>query len=255
MLQIRAQQVEAFRLERRRRYLATLRAQLAEAFPLDAEVLGEAQLHRFAELAYERARAHGFVTAPDVGRYATLMVLLGSLFDEDPLLPWARAPLRDGGAAGASIRMQELHAAAMDVLHRTAGPDGAGYRRALTRARALPYERLVGARADPVRAHLRRTLEALHPEQYRVVAPALRPMLRRAARTARSCGLGCREGLVIVAALMFLLGCGFHDDPLHPWVAAALAGDAPPAEKARALHAAAMARLERYGYGSGGARS
>jgi hypothetical protein len=71
--------------------------------------------------APEAAAAHRVDTPEGIALYTTLMLLLGSRFDSDPLHPWAVAALRpDDVAPGARVRV--LYAAAAARLQQALEP-------------------------------------------------------------------------------------------------------------------------------------
>ncbi|MDX2060420.1 MAG: hypothetical protein SFV24_21600 [Gemmatimonadales bacterium] len=222
-------------------------ARIREGYPQDFQILGAEQVGRVVDLGIARAAEHGFVQGDEVEKYVDLMFLLGSHFDEDPLLPWAAHILTDQGLASPWIRITTLEVTAAKQLLLTAGAEGEHYRAALVRARLLPYEDLIRVRAEDPVADLQRLLYSLYPELYRTQSrTGLAAMMAKATAAAEQFGMAGRDGRTVLAALMFLVGTHFDRDPLHPWATEALAQPLDPVAKARALHSAAMARLDQY---------
>ncbi len=222
-------------------------SRIRDGYPQDAEILGATQIGQVVDLGIARAAEHGFVQGDEVEKYVDLMFLFGSYFDEDPLQPWAAHILNDPALTSPWIRITNLEGTAARQLLAMAGPEGEHYRAALVRVRLLPYDELVRARSGDPSVDLQRLLYQLYPEQYRLLSrTGLAALESRAEVVAAQYGMASREGRTVLAALMFLVGSHVDRDPLHPWAAAVLAEPLEPGAKVRALHEAAMARLDRY---------
>ena len=92
MLIIRKSQMAAFEKIAVRRFEDGLLDHLRTFFPEHAATLGEKQLGRVMRYGLQRAESRNLQTERGVYLYLALMFMLGSLFDEDPQLPWAAAP-------------------------------------------------------------------------------------------------------------------------------------------------------------------
>lgn len=216
-----------------------------EHLPVDFQLLGENQTRAVVQRSMARAEGHGITAKSDTCRYITFVFLLGSDFDLDPQLPWAKSALApERGSAPA--RMQALRTRTLDYLQRIAGPSGKLYRRALYRVRTVSFEERCREEGG-FEACCRALLSEVHPEKYaEIEGGAMATLLVHAAHGAERDGMTSPAGRLLYATLMFLMGSGFASDPLYPW-AAALLGDsslADPDEKAQALHGRAVAHLE-----------
>jgi hypothetical protein len=198
-----------------------------------AETSGEGGLRRTIRLGVRRAGAYG-VTHPCALRlYIDLMLLFGSMFDTDPLLPWAGEVLRDPNIAGEEERMSRLHASMLAYRDAVAGPERRG---SLDALRAI--QRLLGAGIPAAEILVEpRAVGAMwevHPRFCAYVGETrLRDLLRRGREEAARLALMIDGGMVLVTALMFTIGHGFADDPLFPWVRAALEDPALGSPEAR----------------------
>ncbi len=242
------------------------------AFPVDLALLGEAQALVAIRLALRRAGRHRLATLGEVCRYLDTMLVHGSFFDEDPLLPWAATALAQ--PRDAADRMQSLVADSLTWIGIAAGEDGRPAVRALVRARNLtsiglaslrpvPDPADAGPLPDPAlppfepappdatpaeveRAALRTLLCDLHPERVRAAGlAALDAALDAALAGAAALRLTTPLGRHVHAALCFLVGAGYARDPLHPWAAAVLAGAGDAEARAQALMAEAQAAIGR----------
>jgi hypothetical protein len=245
MLTLRKDQTDAFKASMRNSFADRMVVRMRQEFPEDCEILGDAQTRRVVDLGIDRAAAHGFGTRGSVCDYLTLMFILGSYFDEDPMLPWAAEVLRkqEKEDANAFATMEELYARANEYLEEVHGEDGDHYTKALLRARRIPFESV----ADPEAGDVRTRLGKLYPEKFRALSDGSYGRLTDLARvSAEEYGLGKEVGRLVYLGLMFLLGSHFGRDPQHPWAVAVLQDQSlrDPAAKARRLHDAAMERLD-----------
>jgi hypothetical protein len=249
MLTIRKEQTAAFRSAMRRNFQDQMLEDLGKRFPADCQVLGKDQTRRVIDLGIDRAAAQGFGARRHVCDFITLMFILGSYFDEDPLLPWAAEALAGQAGGDPNARMARLYAKTTDYLKQVAGENGEHYRAVLLRARRMPFESIgtsnpPGSPLDP-----RAFLQALYPQRSGVLTDTgYQSLIALGRASAEKYGLSTREGFYVYIGLVFVLSSHFDRDPLHPWAAAILQDKSArdPGAKARRLHAAAMERLEQY---------
>jgi len=236
MLILRSEQLAAMRAARlRQNVLADVHLQFGE----DCRILGPDLVESAIALGVARARRHGFLRTAEVRRWVRLMFLLGSYFDEDPLLPWAAAILDDARASSPAARMHDLYGAAGTFLRDTAGADGRRYQAALLRIRRTGFDELT--RGDPAR-----TLYRLYPAYYRSLSRrTLGDALARSAARVQAHGLG-PESMSCWLVLTCMAGTHVERDPLYAWITPALQASAPPDDKARRLHRLVMDHLDRY---------
>jgi hypothetical protein len=190
--------------------------------PRHAEVIGDDWVRRTIRLGIERARAYE-VTNPGLLRfYVELMFMFGSMFDTDPLLPWAGAVLRDPTLPGEVARMERLHEAMLWYLDTVCGPERSFAIQAL---RNLQQVRLDDALATDLRVE-RKALEMFahaYPERCAYLGePPLQELFRRGAEVAARYDVATNRGIAVVTGLMFAVGHGFAEDPQCPWVQATL---------------------------------
>lgn len=211
---------------------------LRRSFPQECQVLGQAQIRRVIVLGAERAASYDL--AEHTARYVGLMFLFGGHFDRDPQLPWAVQGLADEGPG--AERIDALYAQGIDYLGQVAGQRGQHYKRMLIRVRRMPFD-TIAASDDP-----RALLAELHPRKAATLSDAIWEQLRTlAAAAVEQYELDERAGPALLLALMGVLGTHFQHDPLQPWAGSGLGGAAGgPLERTRALHARAIAWLDRY---------
>lgn len=174
------------------------------------------------------------------------MLMLGSHFDQDPQLPWAREHLalgRRAGAKGNRSSMLRLHQAAMDYLDATAGENNEHWIKALLRLRDFDagrfrkFEKGEAALAD----FLWEICGEWYPQKAKHQGEALtRQALALAFEQAKKQGLPHGHGLGIFGGMTFILGLGFDRDLQFPW---AQAGGDPDGQVLRTGHGGKHARI------------
>ena len=234
------------------RFEAGLLEHVRTFFPDHAATLGAAQLDRVVRYGLQRAESRGIQTDRGVHLYLGLMFMLGSRFDEDPVLPWAAlvkapdAPATDvAPPETADACIETLYGQAMAFLDQTVGADNQLLRQTLkVWGQPQLFENLPPA--PSVGHRLLLLLQTLSPEKYLALGEdLLRTLVRHGYETAKRRGLTADHGLMSYIALAFMLGSGFEQDPLYPWAAAVLNDPAlvDPAQKGAALRTAALAFL------------
>ncbi|WP_437668809.1 hypothetical protein [Sorangium sp. So ce131] len=214
--------------------------------PRHAAVIGDEWVRRTIRLGVERARAYG-VTNPGLLRfYVELMFMFGSMFDTDPLQPWAGAILKDPSIPDEASRVDRLYDAMLSYLDNV-DPERTLSLQALRNLRHL-------LREDPPVAALRveevalDTMARVYPQRCAYLGePLLRRLIRRGAETAGRYDLGTDRGVVLITGMMFGIGHGCAEDPLFPWVQATLHDTAIKSAERRVarLHKRVAIYLER----------
>lgn len=217
-------------------------------YPQHCLILTDPGARRAIDVGIERAARHGFRGAPEVRSFVSLMIFLGSHFDEDPQLPWAAEHLRQSVRASRTNALGGLLGEAAERMESIVGRRGEYYRRALAWSGARSFEE-IAATHDDSDAGLRGFLRQLHRRKYDALGDdAVEELIRGARGAAQHHGLTTPPALVVYLGLMFLLGSAIDRDPFHPWAAEALATRAAsdPTSRAQELHTRALETLRRY---------
>jgi len=202
---------------------------LMRYFDLPCRIAGDACVRETIRVGVARARRWGLTLEASAQSYIDHMVMLGSDFDSDPQLPWAREILERKQPELA--RMDSLHAQAQDYMARTAGESSRNVFFAVARARA---QGLCPDSALPPSLSLEKVapwLERMYPEKYRLVAHRLPELVAHAEATASSYGFERPRALGRILGMMFLMGSGVCDEPMTPWVGAILRDDQRTADE------------------------
>ncbi len=246
LVAIRNAQVEALAEPLVLAFVGSMVVHCARFFPGPAAELGDEGLERVIRRGIGRAWSYGFDRRRMVRAYVDLTFMLGSDFDRDPQLPWARRILTDPEIPTAGQRYGVLWSEAMHYIDAVAGPEGGQFFRALIRARRVDPMSLAGVDSGDFEAEVGRRLRALFPEKYdRLDEPARAAMLELGTTKATAHGLTGGPGRFAVLVMMLLLGSHFDVDPQFPWAQQALRGEHQQAVKIERLRREAGVHLER----------
>lgn len=189
---------------------------LRKYFELPCRVAGEACVRETIRLGVERARAWGLTLEASAQSYIDHMILLGSHFDRDPQLPWAKEILERPQPE--LVRLDSLHAQTQDFLARTAGTDSRNLFLAVARARRTQLDPQITAPPSTAVNEVSFWLKRLYPEKFRRVAHTIPALIAHAEATGLSFGFTEPRALARLLGLMFLAGGGVCEEPMMPWV-------------------------------------
>jgi hypothetical protein len=240
MLLIRAPQLEALEKAAIGQFEQRMRGYLTDSFPKQAGLLGPAQMLRAISLGRERAVHYGHQTEREIYLFLTLMLMLGSWFDEDPQLPWAAARLADPSIVYPPARLNQLHNDTMGYLDRVAGENNEHLVKALLRIREFDPASAAAIPPEKFEDEMVGTLSRFYPQKAAHQGEsATRAVVRGADVLAQRHGLHGQPHVCLLAGLAFMLGSGFHRDPQFPWAREALAPGRPadPASLLAQAHA------------------
>ena len=189
---------------------------LRRYFELPCRVAGDACVRETIRLGVRRARRWGLTREASAQSYIDHMVLLGSDFDSDPQLPWAREILERRQPE--LVRLDSLHAQAADFLAQSAGRGSRNVFFAVARARMHGLCPELSVPPSQALEHVGAWLEWMYPEKYRLVRHRLPELVARAEATALTHGFERPRALGRILGMTFLMGGGVCDDPMTPWV-------------------------------------
>jgi hypothetical protein len=225
-------------------------------FPKHKRYLGEPQQRELVRLAVERAQSHVLTAERSMAMYLDLMCVLGSEFDTDPQLPWAADILADRSFAAQSDRIDLLHSRGWEFankvsadFHNTLGqPAGSPLIAALSEIRRQSVDELTPDAARGVSREICGKLRDLFPIKSETIGDeSVCLLVRDAMKSATSYGIRSARGMWLFAALMSVVGAGFHRDPQLPWASRTLSDAALDAtQRVNRLFAEAVTNLKRW---------
>lgn len=216
MLQIRAEQMQAFEAQALRAFEDEMVAHSKEFAPHLSATLGDEGLRVAVRQAIARARQHDFTLRGPIRLFVELTFLFGSGFDSDPQYPVIGEVLRSGAdEMTRAERIQEWH---NEYLETISGPANINVRKALEAVwefarnppaaieRNLDTEILNGiARAFPERAAS-------------IGEEALRALIAEGKAEAAAHGFTTARGRALIILLKASFGRECTNDPLYPWI-------------------------------------
>ncbi len=211
-------------------------AHFQEFFPRYCEILTEGVMRQLIRHGVDRAGIYNIVGERNVCLYTTLMLVLGSGFDNDPQVPWAAQILGDDSINDESVRADLVFDTAVEYMDKVAGEDYELMGAALTRLNELSIDKAklkpVGLTFDQELVDL---LQRLFPSKCRVVGEeTLRELIQVGAKAAGHYGITAELGRAVYIVLMFMLGSRFDRDPQYPWARDILEKPSVPDEGSRA---------------------
>ena len=245
-MKIRREQIEVFEEARLPAFEDEMVEHLKEFTPMHSEVLGEEGIRPIIQLGMERAKKYGWTHKGPVRFYIELFFMLGVDFDTDPQFPWTRQLLADPSVPDQTERADRLHAKVMDYIEVVGGPSREYAKRALSKAKALPFEGTPVSSADFENEVIRR-MNTMHPEKCSYVGEKpLRSLIPHALKQAQQYSVTSDAGVALFIGLMFALGHGVITDPKYPFIERTLKNTrfADPAKRAERAYAKIMTYLD-----------
>lgn len=182
-----------------------------------ARLLGPEGCARYAELAILRASRYQLESRRDVFMYLTVMLVLGSHFDEDPLLPWAAQILNTPSHQPRWAYIDRLLEESLAYAERVAGSSNLKIDRMFLRLKAL-LEKFLAApntKAPWEEIPAEEFCRALFPSRYREVDSALwAATFQGCQQMAYTYGMRTMSELGFYRMVVFLLGPLFDRDPV-----------------------------------------
>lgn len=223
MLHIRQSQLDAFEDEVRPVLVEEAAARLRLRYGPYCAALGPEAVRATVELGMRRAEARG-ADGDGVDAFIELMILLGSGFDRDPLLPWVEELLADAAPGELSERLLQVSTAAARFLDETAGHEARSLRAALAKLAAYPWSRWSVPEGVGLDEAIVDTLRTLYLDKHQALERRglVQALLRGGRATAARHELVDDRGIMLIVVLQLMLGTHFDDDPQFPWARRAL---------------------------------
>ena len=187
--------------------------------PRLCEVAGEAAVRQVIQLGVRRAEGYGLSCCGPIRFYIELMFTLGSDFDTDPQLPWARSVLTDESVPDEMSRAGKLYEAMCEYCDHVFGPHNEYAIQALRRATEIQLEKLDVLQGG-IESRGVAMMEAFYPPKASYLGEdTLRVVVQRGLDLAESHGIARDDGRLLLIGLIFCFGHGVANDRLYPWVA------------------------------------
>ncbi len=193
---------------------------LAGYAPKLFELRGRAVFQAVVRTGIGRARELGFTCRGPIRLVLECMVTFGAGFDTDPLYPGIRASLAMPKESNEMDRAEAVYQSVRQYWAAVVGKDGCLFLPAIGRLRAFANRPVAAQGID----ELLGDFKAAYPQRFDQATDAgMRRLIDRAASAVAATGLPrSGEPVAVMAALMFGFGHEVLNDPLYPWVRAAL---------------------------------
>lgn len=232
-------------------------ARLRQYFPKHHAHLGEEKLLEIIRYGRKLAESRGFFSERNITRYIELMCSLGSGFDQDPLMPWAKEIIADRSPGTTDHKMDRLYDRAWQYIeHASAdfrelieGRDDRRFLDGLVALGRLPVEPVDLWGEAAVTTEVRTRFGLLFPSKCAHVGDqCLEELVRYAMRTAAGHQIVSLRGNMIFITIMFVVGAGFPDDPQLPWASRVLrdASIQDPSQRVNQLYSEALRCLKEW---------
>jgi len=237
MLVIRKKQIEALAAAATGGFETELVYHIKTFAPRHSEVVGVEAIRKTVRRGMERARAYGFTNRGPSRFFVELMVMFGSQFDTDPLLPWAEGVLNNESIKDQMERADMLHEAMHEFLNEVSGPEKKHLFDSMRRLNRLRLEDYLSPGGN-FESEIKAGLKFIYPQKCKYAGEdALNELIGRGKESALTYSISSPHGAALLIVLMFALGHGIMRDPLYPWIWRTLEDEsvADPDEKAKRL--------------------
>ncbi|NJO18601.1 MAG: hypothetical protein HC877_23610 [Thioploca sp.] len=222
MLKIRPTHIEAFEQAALKHFEDKMLEHIKTYFSNHWRVIGELQLRKVIQYSVKQANQYDLTTQREVCLYLNLMLLLGSDFDTDIQLPWAKEVLKEKTIIDPSVRIEQLYDVAMDHLDQVAGVKGEYFDRVIVKVRSKLSEWML--LIEPVfEPDLVSLLNWLYPQKIQLIGKdILHQLIKQSITSTQVYGIATQGGMILYVSLMLILGSRFDKDPKYPWFATIL---------------------------------
>jgi hypothetical protein len=225
MIKIRKEQMAVFAEIAARQFEDGMVEYIQGAFPKAYGDLKELRIREIIRVGWDKAQSYGLKSERGVRVYVSLMFLLGSGFDMDQQLPWAKQVLQDESMTKESWKIDELYDVSMSYYRRVAGAEGENYDAALKKILYENINELPNTKIEPGESlrrfelRMNERLRRIFPEKYEdLKADGINQLIRTGIESAETYGITAERGLALYILLMYVLGSGFDTDLKYPWI-------------------------------------
>lgn len=241
MLTIRPSQMEALEQASIKGFAEEMLEHVQQTFPQVCADLSDDDIRQAVAMAMKKANQYGFSIRGSIRLYLEISFILGSGFDTDTQYKDFKERLTspDDELLRAEHLYRYIHAYETDVV----GDNDDHQKAAVNALKALAIPSVAKGELEPA---LVEELQKAYPQKVASITPyRLEQMVKKNLAYANKIGLTSSSSQVIYVRLAFLLGHGFLNDPLHPWVKEIISANDQADKLALSLYQQAMTVLER----------
>ena len=214
MLSIDRKQYDFLQEALRGAFKQKLAAHVRTHFPRQAAAAGEGGIAGFVELALIRSQRRGHAAEREIALWLNMMLQLGVMFDEDPLLPWRGKLPEISPESDSFAALNALFDTAESHLEKVAGPKGERLAAAIGRFVQASAQDLV-VQPSQSTEQLVNTMARLYPEKYQSADyPALQAFMQMTIARCLKAGINVKDRIVLLILFDFILGMDADANPL-----------------------------------------
>ncbi|TDT75169.1 hypothetical protein BDE40_1896 [Litoreibacter halocynthiae] len=241
MLTLKRNSVSALQNQVLRDFSEELVGDLMAADPMLERNLGVDSIREAVHLGIRSGQRYAIDERSPLKAYIQIMFHLGSHFDEDPLLPWAKmalvTPCRNGRQA---YRINALRDSFLEYVEQTCGHEGEHISGFLRQLQTLNDPQDAPVDATQTLAFVDAHFASMTAYVGRNV---IWSMMHETADLCRKLRLFAPSSVFILVCMRLSFGYGVTNDPLFPWLRMVLQNPAPALDKEHLLWQACQEHL------------
>ena len=212
-------EIDGFKRSKHNQYVDSLIEYFKEKDPFHAQAIGDQGMREVIQLGINNTAHYGLNQKSTVKVYIHTMLYLGSYFDTDPLLPWARQILIDKELGDQLNKTDALRNRLLDYLKAACGKKGEHLQNFMYACQ----KQLSDSQPQVSEAFIRYFIQTQYPQKYQLVGEAfLGKLIGNTHYICQSYGLYEKTSLLYLCCLRLVYGTKITEDPLFPWLAAVL---------------------------------
>lgn len=206
----------AFRKHQLEKYKKRLCVYFSEEDSFHVYAIGTDNLKKVISLGIKKAGTYGLTQEESVRLYIHLMLFLGSHYDKDPMLPWARKILflkhhPDGQVGKVNFLREEF----IEYVKQTCGTNG----EYLKSFMAICQEKLTNMQYNKNIQSVFDFISDNYPEKYQYAGKELlHQLIRHTEKYCEKHGLKEGKSVLSLSCMRFVYGTEVLNDPLFPWI-------------------------------------
>ena len=246
MLTLSKKHLESFETPDTTAFVDYMLRHIAEHFPAHTLLLGKKDMETFIKFGREQAKARGFATRYEVTLYIDLMVMLGSGFYTDPLLPWSAYNITHTTGEHSEHYMDKLYKMAMQYMDSVVGHGNAFPVDQLQHFQHVPLSGLKRGNTPSFEQDVLLFFKHFWWAKYRQSKQeAKQQLVRSGIEVAQTFGFTNLHVVEYFVVLTYLLGHEFYKDPMYAYLVEILNDTAlqSETEKYEKLHACVCEKI------------
>lgn len=207
-------QTDALEQQQKQLLWHEIRDDFYHRFPRKARSLGKQNVNAFINLIIKKASEYQLTRRDQVKQYLELALILGSHFDDDPLLKkWIQEPIKEAHKSSSSLI--QLKDTLAEPMRNSMGDKMSVYRQRLT---SLMQKNISHLATITDMEHVIPFVKSLYPERCAVLpVEAISHLYEKSLPFYLEQGFYSYKSHSVLLGIQLFLGYGVFSDPLYPW--------------------------------------